>query len=148
MYYTLLTTHSVFRYFILIFLLFVIVRSLSGWLNNKPFSPVDNKAGLLLLILSHIQLLMGFVLYFMSPLVIFSAAAMKDPIARYWLVEHNTLMIGAIVLITLGRVLPKKQHENVAKQKRIFMYNIIALLLIIVAIASFRERGFFSISGL
>lgn len=142
----LLLTHSVFRYFILVFLLIVIVRALNGWLNNKPFSTADNKLGLWLLMVTHMQFLLGIILYFVSPLVIFSGASMKNPVARYWLVEHNTLMIAAIVLITLGRILPKKQALDVAKHKRIFIFNFIALLLILVAIASFKDRGFFTIS--
>jgi hypothetical protein len=142
----LLLTHSLFRYFILVFLIVVIVRALNGWLNNKPFSATDNKIGLWLLMITHMQLLLAILLYFVSPLVIFSGSAMKDPVARYWLVEHITLMLVAIALITLGRILPKKQALDIAKHKRIFIFNFIALLLIVAAIASFKDRGFFNIS--
>ncbi|MDZ7647226.1 MAG: hypothetical protein U5K54_08615 [Cytophagales bacterium] len=140
----LLLTHSVVRYFILIFLLVVIVRSFSGWQKNMAYTGLDDRMSLWLFILTHTQLLVGLILYFVSPVVIFSGASMKDAIARYWLVEHNTMMLIAIVLITIARISAKKMTEAVAKHKRLFIFNAIALIIIVAAIAQ-SGRGFFSL---
>lgn len=140
----LLLTHSVFRYFALVFLIVLIVRSLMGWMNKSEYSSLDDKLGLWLFIVTHTQLLLGLVLYFVSPAVIFSAASMKEPIARYWLVEHITMMLIAIVLITMARITAKKMTDSVAKYKRLFIFNSIALLLIVVAILQ-SGRGFFGL---
>ena len=140
----LLLTHSVVRYFILIFFFFLIVRSFSGWQKNADYTGLDDRISLWLFILTHTQLLVGFLLYFVSPLVIFSGASMKDSIARYWLVEHNTMMLIAIVLITMARISAKKMADAVAKHKRLFIFNALALIIIVAAIFQ-SGRGFFSL---
>ena len=68
---------------------------------------------------------------------------MKDPIARYWTTEHNVMMLIAIVLITMARITTKKMNIDTARHKRLFIYNTIALVIILVAIAM-SHRGFFS----
>jgi uncharacterized membrane protein SirB2 len=140
----LVVLHSVNRFILLALLLLVIFRSLKGWLGRSPFTAADDNSGLALFISTHTQLLMGLILYFISPAVTFGAAAMKDPISRYWLVEHSTGMLIAIVLITLGRVLSKKL-ANEARHKRIFVYNAVALV-IVIAIIGLNHRGFFTVS--
>lgn len=136
--------HSTVRYFVLIFLIIIIVRSLVAWMNKKEYSKMDDKVSLWLFMLTHTQLLIGLILFFFSPLVIFSAASMKDSVARYWLVEHNTMMLIAIVLISVGRISIKKMTDSVAKHRRLFILNTIALLIIVMAIAM-SGRGFFSL---
>jgi len=139
----LVLTHSVVRYFILIFLLIVVVRSFMGWQQNSSYLPLDDKFSLWLFIFTHTQLVIGLIVYFISPAVIFSAASMKDSVARYWLVEHITMMLIAIVLITMARITAKKMTEAVSKHKRLFIFNTIALIIVLVAIAQ-SGRGFFS----
>lgn len=140
----LLLFHSTIRYFVLVFLILVIVRSLMSWLNKKGYGKMDDKASLWLFILTHTQLLIGLILFFVSPAVIFSGASMKDSVARYWLVEHNTMMLIAIVLISIGRISIKKIADATAKHKRLFILNTIALLVIIAAI-SMSGRDFFNL---
>jgi hypothetical protein len=134
MYTGLLHTHSVLRYFLLILLVIVIIQSLLGLINKKPYSGIDNRVGLFLFIVTHTQLLVGFILYFVSPFVQFSGAAMRESSSRYWLVEHNTAMLIAIVLITLARTTSKKMSTAEAKHKRMFIFNAIALVIILVTI--------------
>jgi len=141
----LVALHSLNRFVLLILLLVVIVKSLMGWLNKSPFEKADDKLSLFLFISAHTQLLLGLILYFVSPIVIFSGASMKDPVARYWLVEHSAGMVIAIVLISLGRILSKKLSDSTAKHKRMFIYNIVALLVILVILKS-SHRGFFNVS--
>ncbi|HET9487702.1 MAG TPA: hypothetical protein VFO54_09715 [Chryseosolibacter sp.] len=135
MYNGLLITHSYLRYVILIFLVVVVVSSLAGMINKKPYSGGDNKLGLFLFIFTHLQLLLGLILFFVSPVVEFSGTAMKDPSTRYWLVEHNTAMLIAIVFITLARTTSKKMADSQAKHKRMFIFNLIALVIIVLTIS-------------
>jgi hypothetical protein len=141
----LLATHSIVRYFLLILLVIVVVRSLQRWLNKSPYDKMDDKMSLTLFIFTHTQLLLGIILFFVSPIVIFSGASMKDSIARYWLVEHNTGMIIAIVLITIARISSKKMTDAVAKHKRMFVFNAIALAIILLIIGM-SHRGFLGIT--
>lgn len=134
MYTGLLHTHSFLRYFVLILLIVVIVQSLIGWLSKKPYGSLDNRLGLFLFIFTHTQLLVGLILYFVSPFVQFSGAAMKEASSRYWLVEHSVMMLIAIVLITMARITSKKMTDSIAKHKRMFIFNALALVIIVVAI--------------
>jgi hypothetical protein len=135
MYNGLLVAHSYLRYVILILLIVVIVSSVIGLINKKPYTSADNKLGLYLFISTHLQLLLGLLLFFVSPVVQFSGAAMKDATTRYWLVEHNTAMIIAIVFITLARTTSKKMSDSGAKHKRMFIFNLIALAIIVLTIS-------------
>lgn len=139
-----LMLHSTLRYFVLIFLIILIVRSFRGWQNKSPFATLDDRLSLWLFALAHSQLLLGISLYFVSPRVIFSSEAMKDAATRYWLVEHGFMMLIAITLITVGRITSKKTSDPAQKHKRLFVYNTLALGLIILAIAM-SGRGFFSL---
>lgn len=142
----LLHTHSLLRYFVLILLLAVIIKSMIGWLSNKPFGKTDNKLSLFLLIFTHIQFLVGLILYFVSSMVQFNSETMKNDTLRYWAVEHITGMLIAVVLITAARSTSKKMTEDIKKHKRLAIFNILALIIIIVTIA-LSGRGILSMSA-
>ena len=131
----LLYTHSYLRYAVLILLIIVIVTSLMGWLGKKPYGSTNNKLSLFLFIATHSQLLLGLILYVVSPNVQFNGSTMKDAVIRYWTVEHSTIMIIAVVLITMARITAKKLTADEAKHKRLFIFNALALLLILAGIA-------------
>jgi hypothetical protein len=141
MYNGLLFTHSYLRYIILILLVIVIIASLMGMTNKKPYTSTDNKLSLFLFISTHLQLLVGLILFFVSPVVQFSGDAMKNPATRYWLVEHNTAMLIAIVFITLARTTSKRMADAQSRHKRMFIFNLIALVIIVLTI-SISDRDF------
>ncbi len=134
MYTGLFHTHSTLRYFVLIGLLIVIIKSLIGWMNQKPYDKVDNRLSLFLLITTHTQVLVGLILYFVSPHVKFGPETMSDKMTRYWTVEHITGMLVAVVLITLARSTSKRMAEDTAKHKRMFIFNFVALVVIVAVI--------------
>lgn len=127
----LLHTHSLLRYFILIMLVLVIVTSIIGLMNKKPYGVWDNKFSLYLLIFTHLQLIVGLILYFTSDVVQFNSGTMKNAELRYWTVEHIFGMLLAITLITVARISSKKLTSDQAKHKRMFLMNGAALLLIL-----------------
>ena len=134
MYNILLQTHSGVRYLVFLFLVLVIVKSLAGLLGSKPFGKSDNLLSLLLLIFTHIQALVGLVLYFVSPWVKFGGTTMSDKLTRYWTVEHIFAMLIAVVLITVARSTSKKMADPVSKHRRLFIFNSIALVIVVVTI--------------
>jgi heme A synthase len=135
MYNGLLITHSYLRYVVLILLIVVIIASLIALVTRKPYRDADNKLSLFLLISTHLQFLLGILLYLVSPAVVFSGEAMKDSTMRYWLVEHATGMVIAIALITAARVTAKKMSDSQAKHRRMLIFNLIALIIIVVVIS-------------
>lgn len=134
MYTGLLHTHSLLRYFILIALVVVIVKAVIGLVNKQPYGKWDNKLGLYLFIFTHMQLLAGLILYFVSPFVNFGSETMSDKTTRYWTVEHIFSMLIAVVLITLARTTSKRMASDEAKHRRMAIFNSVALILILVVI--------------
>jgi hypothetical protein len=141
---TFLLLHSVVRYFVLIMLIVLVFKSLAGWTGKAAYTPNDNKISLFTLILTHTQFLLGLLLYFVSPFVRFSSETMKDPFLRHWTVEHISMMLIAVVLITVARSTSKKIADGVARHRRLFILNVIALIIILAGI-SMSGRGFFGL---
>lgn len=134
----LLHTHNLLRYILLILILISIIKSLSGWFGKKSYTGGDRKLTLFTMISAHLQLVLGLILYFVSPNVKAGLAdmgtAMKDPGLRFWTVEHIAMMLIAITLITFGNVLSKKGKTDEAKHKRVAIFFLLALIVIFVAI--------------
>lgn len=133
MYGILTPIHSLLRWVVLILLLAAIIKSLQGLISKRSFSNSDNKISLYLMISAHTQLVVGILLFFVSPFVQLGGN-MKDEQIRFFTMEHTTLMIIAIAFITLARILSKKATTDNAKFKRFFIYCLIALLIIFIAI--------------
>jgi len=137
--------HSGFRYIVLVLLLLAIIAAWAGWLGKKPYSEGQRKLNLFTLISAHTQLLIGLVLYFLSPFVQFNSQTMKDDTTRYWTVEHLTAMIIAIALITIGHSKSKKAALPEGKHKAIAIFYTLALAIIVVTII-LSKRGLFGMT--
>jgi hypothetical protein len=122
----------------LILLIIVIVVSLIGLLNKKPYTRKDDKLSLFLFICTHTQLMIGLILYVVSVTgnhrVQFNAETMKNAALRYFAVEHSLMMLIAVVLITIARIGTKKLAVDQAKHKRMLILNSLALVVIIVTV--------------
>ncbi len=126
--------HSGFRYIVFLLVLLAIASAWVRWLGKQPYSEGNRKLNLFALISMHTQLLIGLVLYFLSPLVQFGSQTMKQPDTRYWTVEHLTAMIIAIILVTIGHSKSKKSTTPTGKHQSIAIYYTAALLIIIATI--------------
>lgn len=131
MYDILKNTHSGWRYVVFILLIIAVVKALIGWMGNKTYTEGDKKLNLLTLVSAHIQLLMGLALYFLGN---WYKVDSSNAIGRYWKMEHISMMIIAIILITVGNAKSKKAVDGVAKHRTIALFFGIALIIIIVAI--------------
>jgi len=126
--------HSGLAYLVLIALIIVIVLMLIGSLSGKEFTEKDRKIALIAFILSHVQLLVGLILYFLSPIglsLLQGGGAMSDPIARLTALEHPLINIIAIAVITIGYSRAKKLSTSKAKFRSIYMMYAIGLVLIL-----------------
>jgi cytochrome bd-type quinol oxidase subunit 2 len=123
--------HSGFRYIVFILVVIAIIQSLVGWLGKKPYTDANRKMNLFAMISAHTQLLIGLVLYFLSPLVQFASSTMKNNELRYWTVEHLTGMIIAIALITIGHSRSKKATTPEGKHRAVAIFYTIAFLVIV-----------------
>jgi hypothetical protein len=117
-----------------------IYKSYTGMVSGKPFTSADKKIGLFLMTTGHITLLVGLYQWIAGPwglkLIqnLGMEAVMKDPVARFYGVEHITGMVIAIVLITIGRGVSKKNIPDRAKHKKTFWFYLIALIIILASV--------------
>ncbi len=122
--------HSGWAYLALLLLFVAIIVALYGLFSKKEFTANDRKIALFALITCHVQLLIGLVLYFVSPLG-FQLLGNMEKQARLTSLEHPLINIIAIALITVGWSQHKKQKTNDAKFKKIGVFYTLGLVLII-----------------
>jgi hypothetical protein len=140
MYTGLVYLHSFLRWVILILEIVAIYRSYTGMTGGRPFTDGDKKTGLFLMISAHTQLLVGIYLYFAGPWGMANlqnlgfGEVMKDSVARFYAVEHIFGMLVAIVLITIGRGVVKKNIPDAVKHRRAFWLFLVALVIILATI--------------
>lgn len=115
-------------------LIWAIIRVAGKLSGNHSFTDKDKKMPLFAFISCHIQLLVGLILYFISPKVIFSAEALKNATSRFFLVEHTTTMLLAIIIISVGYIMAKKVAPEKKAFSRIFWAYLIGLILILIGI--------------
>ncbi len=138
--------HNLLRWVILILLLISLVKAYTGWQSKKAFSPGDKKIWLFTMISAHITLLLGLYQVLLGRYGIINTtlpegiSVMKDPFYRFFWVEHPVGMVIAIVLITLGHGMAKKQVSDEVKYRKAFYFFLIALVVILISIPwPFRE---------
>ncbi|MFD1768136.1 hypothetical protein [Sphingobacterium suaedae] len=122
--------HSTIAIVLLLTLVIAIVITLGNLLGKKPY---NRKVALIGFISAHVQLLIGLILYFVSPLGIqsFSAENMKNSLSRLYFLEHPLIMIIAIVLITIGYSKAKKSNDALKSNRTVVIFYVIGLLLIL-----------------
>ncbi|XCF06744.1 hypothetical protein ABI125_02525 [Tamlana crocina] len=136
MYEVVLSLHSYWAYLVLLVLVIATFNAIIKTFGDKEYEANDFRKSLFTLIVSHIQLLIGLVLYFVSPrLQLFSelgmGGVMKDAVNRLYLVEHPFINIVAVALITIGYSKHKKKLTSKAKLKTVAIFYSIALVFLL-----------------
>jgi cytochrome bd-type quinol oxidase subunit 2 len=130
------TIHSYWAYLVLAVLIVAVIKAFIGLTGKKEYDAKAFRISLFTLIVSHIQLLIGLVLYFTSTrFELWSdlgvGGVMKDSVQRLYLVEHPTINILAVALITIGYSKHKKKLISGPKYRTIAIFYTIALVLIL-----------------
>ena len=122
--------HSTLAIVLLLALVIAIIITIANYAGNKPY---NRKIALIGFISAHLQLVIGLVLYFTSPLGLssFSGENMKNSDLRLYFLEHPLMMIIAIVLITIGYSKAKKLTDQKAANKTVIIFYILGLILIL-----------------
>lgn len=139
MYTTVLILHSLVRWLVLFFGIISAVLGLAGWASRRSWTTVDEVFSTWCTITFDIQFLLGILLYaVLSPFTAQAfqdfGAAMKNPGLRYWTVEHETLMVIALVLVHIGRVRIRKSVAPINKHRAAAIFVGIAMLLVLLGI--------------
>jgi hypothetical protein len=135
MYSILKNIHSYWAFFVLIILVVGILNAFVGKSKGREFTAKDLRISLFGLIFSHIQLLIGLILYFVSPWFdqwsALGLGVMKDAQTRLYLIEHPITNIVAIILITMGWSMHKRQDLSSKKFLRIGLFYTLGLILLL-----------------
>ncbi|MEW5676669.1 hypothetical protein ABGT15_10175 [Flavobacterium enshiense] len=126
--------HSGVAYLALTVLVVAVINALLGYTSKKAFTDKDRKIALFALIFCHIQLLLGLILYFVSPMGFDVLGEMSDSLLRKTSLEHPLTNILAIALITVGWSTHKKQQTDQAKFTKIALFYFIGLVLLLAMI--------------
>ncbi|MGF7214862.1 putative membrane protein [Spirosoma lacussanchae] len=132
MYPGLVHAHSGLRWIALILLLAAVAVAIGKWQGRSGYTDGNRKLYLFTLIAVHTQLLIGLLLYFISPKVNFDQ--LSDKLYRFYTVEHTTGMLIAIVLITIGYSRSKRATDPTTKQRLVGIFYGLGLLLILASI--------------
>lgn len=136
MYKTVLFLHSWWAYLVVIVLLIASINALVGFFSKKEYNPFDFRISLFTLIVTHIQILLGLVLYFVAPYFqafseVGMGGVMKDATLRLYLVEHPLIMLISVILITIGYSKHKNKLTSRPKFKILAIFYTLALILML-----------------
>jgi len=134
MYHFIQKFHSGWAYLALLLLIIAVVNSVIGLVSKKEFTPKDRKTAILALASIHTQIVIGIILYFVSPLGFSSLGQMSDKALRLISLEHPLINIIGIILITIGWVKHKKLTTSESKFKTFSIYYGLGLVLILIKI--------------
>jgi uncharacterized protein YacL len=135
MYYFFLHAHSGLRWLVLLAAIILVVKSTIGMFSRGSYGKLDNILSASFVGLMHTQLLLGLILYFfLSPITTRFTFNMKDPVERFWSVEHLSLMLFAIAAAQIGRSISKKSKDAPVKFRYQLTFYGISLVLMLLGI--------------
>ncbi len=136
MYSTVKMLHSYWAYLVFFMLVVATINALYKTFTNKEYEARDFRISLFTLIVSHIQFLIGIILWFVSDYFgeMSMGEIMKNSAIRNVAVEHPVAMLLAIAFITIGYSKHKKKLTSTKKLKTIAIFYSIALILVLAKI--------------
>lgn len=123
--------HSTLAYVLLAGLIISFLFVLIAYLRKKPY---NRKMALLGFITAHLQLVVGFIMYFVSPVGynnLGGETVMTDSIQRLYALEHPLMMLIAIILITIGYSKAKKMPPSNKQNATVALFYGIGLVLVL-----------------
>ena len=132
-----LELHSYLAYVALAVLFLAVANAIMGLVGNRMFAALgkDFRLSLFALIVCHLQLLVGLVLFFLSPNGLNAIQELgmggMNSALRLLAVEHPFVNILAVILITIGWSRHKKFMDGKKKFKSIAIFYGLGLVLIL-----------------
>jgi hypothetical protein len=138
MYSAALFIHSWIRWAVVLGGFYAVVRAALGTSRRSPWTPADDRAGFWFVTALNLQMIVGLILYFLlSPLTAAAlhnfGGAMKDPILRFWAVEHVVGMIIGLALAHIGRARARKT-DSLRRHRVAAIFFGLALVVILASI--------------
>lgn len=138
MYPQLLGIHSLVRWLVLISLVFAIILAYRGWKKQLKFTRFDNFVRHSTATIAHIQLMLGLWLYFISPISQYFwdnvGEAIHQREIRFFGLEHITMMLMGIMVISIGSAKAKRKKTDQEKFKTMAIWFALGLFIILTSV--------------
>jgi hypothetical protein len=123
---------------VVISLFYAIYRGIRGWTGKRSFTLADNRVRHVTATIAHIQLALGYVLYFNSPLIAYFRGHYQEAIRQFdyffFGLLHVILMSIAVIVITIGSSSAKRSVTHQSKFRIMTLLFALGLLIIFIAI--------------
>lgn len=123
--------HSFLRYIAVAMILWTIIHA---FLNRKNSAATASKWSMLSMMILHTQFLLGLVLWIMKFMELKGKEEMKLPDNRFFIMEHSTMMLLAIILISIGHIKGKKISDMPKRYNTIFWFFLIGFIIMMLSI--------------
>jgi hypothetical protein len=138
-----LALHNIVRWVVLVTAILALARAYLGWLQNREWTQRDRQAGLAFTSALDTQILLGLILFFISPptralLTGNFSGMMSDPTMRFFSIEHVPFMIVAVILAHIGSARARRASDVGVKFRQSAIFFTLAVLVIIVMIPWWR----------
>ena len=123
--------HSFLRYVAVFMILWTIVHA---FMNRNNADAKASKWSMLSMMIVHTQLLLGLVLWFMKFMALKGTSDIKLPDNRFFIMEHSSMMIVSIILISIGLIKGKKIADLQKRYNTIFWFFLIGFIIMMLSI--------------
>jgi hypothetical protein len=138
--------HNIIRWVVVLGGLYALVLTLQGFFTRTAWTATVQRAGLIFTSALNIQLVLGILLYFVSPYIqglmtgmrADMGAIMGDRQSRFFAIEHWFTMILALIIAQVGYSLSKRAKDDRTKYVRSSVAYVLAALLIAYGIPWWR----------
>lgn len=134
----LLAIHSLVRWVVLLLGVVALLRARKGLNGGIDFTTGARRSLALFTMSLHLQLLLGLILFGTSTLTRGAmkdmGAAMKDPGTRFYVAEHPTFMIAAVIAATLTGIIARRGPDDAVRHRRAAIGIALSLGLILAGI--------------
>jgi hypothetical protein len=139
------------RWLVLISLVYAVYKAYTSYRSNAPFTKTDDAVRHWTATIAHVQLLLGIFVYTQSPIIKYFWGNFGEAIHQrdtsFFGLIHISLMVIAIVVLTIGSALAKRRHTDKEKFRTMFYWFLVALIIIFIAIpwpfSPLASRGYF-----
>ncbi|MBX2985864.1 MAG: hypothetical protein LC109_12905 [Bacteroidia bacterium] len=120
--------HNLVAWILVIILIVSVVLFLINNSGKKPLSKLQNNLRLFAVIVSGLQLVLGFALYFIQNRIQ-GMSSMSVPEIRFYSLEHPLIMLIGIAFIHIGSAKIKKAPTELKNKKGLIYFGISLVLI-------------------
>lgn len=130
----LLHSHNLLRWVVLALGVLALVKAYQGRAGDRPYAAA-RRIGVFFTASLHLQLLLGLALFLVSPFIQQAMGDMRttmgDAATRFFVAEHPTIMVGAVVLMTIGGIVAKNAANDAARHRKALVFIGITMALLL-----------------